>query len=135
MTQISQARVKSKTSKSKCKNAFVIKPCLYCGELYKGSQQSAYCSKYHMECASRRRREALVEALAALMVATSCEVTAILYGVSFQITYDLAYSKAEDCIRHRRKPAQLKLEQLGYVYSESSKAWQLQARLPSPLAG
>ncbi len=133
MVQTMNARVSDTLFYPKSESDSDQKYCLYCGAPCKRSSQSKYCSKYHMECASRRRREALVEALAALMVATSCEVTAILYGVSFQITYDLAYSKAVDCIRHRRKPAELKLKQLGYVYHEASKEWTRQARLSAPL--
>lgn len=133
--QISQARVKSKTSKSKRKNTFVIKYCLFCGDPYKGSPQSKYCSKYHMECASRQRKEALVEALANLMHERSQELTHTVYGVGFQITTMQALAKAQQCVRQDYITFQYKLSALGYIYNESARAWQLQSRLPPPLPG
>lgn len=116
MVQISQARVKNKTSKPKRKTAFAIKECLYCGELYKGSPQSAYCSKYHMECASRARKSALVDALAELLL-------------THTPTCQHAHEQAYLCVKLYYTPFRLRLEALGYVYQERERVWKHQPRL------
>lgn len=133
MTQLSQARVKSKGSKSKRKTSFVVKRCDFCDELYKGSRQSKFCSNYCVEQACRRRREALIEAFADLLLTRSQELTLSVYGVGFQITEAQAYSKAEQCIQRNHIPFKLKLEAIGYAYNDREKQWFLRAQLPPPL--
>ena len=115
----SQARSKSKGSKAKGKTKFAIKNCWFCHAEYKGSNQSHFCSDYCVQRASRRRKAALVELLAGIMVEHS--------GVP--LAYDRALLVSENTIRAQRDLTKYNLMALGYAYDEIGKQWRLQPRL------
>lgn len=106
------------------------KQCLFCNSSFRAAKQSKFCSSYCVEQACRRRKEALIEAFADLLVERSEDLTRTVYGVAFQITFDQAYSKAGQCIQAQHKVFKLKLEQLGYQYNETAKVWQRLKLLP-----
>ena len=129
MVQALQAHKKNKGSKSKAKSKFAIKHCLFCNEPYKGSPQSVYCSKYHMECASRCRKEALIDVLESFLLEHSQQFTLECRGVAIQATREQARRKAEQCIKQNHQSFKYKLMALGYVYNERDRQWLLQPRL------
>lgn len=129
MVQAKGARVQVQGSKAKRKPKLIPKRCPYCLEMYKGVPQSTYCSKYCMERACRRRKEALIETLAEFLLRYSIELTIAVYGVPVQATHEQALRKAESCIEQNYVPFKLKLQSLGYEYVEVEKTWIQQARL------
>ena len=130
MVQAKGARVQVQGSKAKRKPKHIPKRCPYCLETYKGVPQSTYCSKYCMERACRRRKEALIETLADFLLKYSIELTIAIYGVPVQATAEQARRKAETCIEQNHLPFKLKLQSLGFEYIEIEKTWIQQARLP-----
>ena len=110
---------KSKGSKAKSKIKLVVKNCWFCHAEYKGSEQSHFCSDYCVQKACRRRKEALIELLANIMIEHS--------GVP--LNYDRALVISDKTIRAQRDLTKYNLMALGYAYDEIGKRWQRQPRL------
>lgn len=129
MVQVGQGSTSSKTSRRQTKPKQVKKRCLYCKESYKGSLQSKYCSKYHMEQASRCRKEALVEAFAHFLHTYGGQMMKDCCGVEIEISWAQALKKAEQCVNACHGAIRLCMEMLGYVYDEAERSWRLQRLL------
>lgn len=124
------ARVQSKGSKKPKQRKLAIKECPFCGHEFYGVKQATFCSDYCVQQACRRRREALIEAFADLLLMRSQELTLAVYGVAVQATKEQALRKATECIEQNHLPFKLKLSAIGYVYNERERQWFLRAQLP-----